>query len=144
MLIPSRAARPFLARCTTTAMASSPKATASMSLRPWNQTLINNTHHHYGNTLLIKREIGMNIWGRSKRRSNTASRARGKRRNKRVRAGENPLLVGVSRAVVDTECLDGGNSSVIGGCVLGLVTGSGWVGTYRAVTNAVLKRNGKL
>eukprot|EP01082_Thalassiosira_pseudonana_P008988 g7906.t1 g7906 contig26:537450-538770(-) len=97
MLIPSRAARPFLARCTTTAMASSPKATASMSLRPWNQTLINNTHHHYGNTLLIKREIGMNIWGRSKRRSNTASRARGKRRNKRVRAGENPLLVGVSR-----------------------------------------------
>jgi hypothetical protein len=54
------------------------------------------------------------------------------------------LFIGLDREHGTPVSYIGLGGTVIGGCVLGLVTGSGWVGTYRAVTNAVLKRNGKL
>ena len=54
------------------------------------------------------------------------------------------LFIGLDREHGTPVSYIGLGGSLLGGVVLGMVTGRGWFCTYRSVTKVVLKKDGKL
>lgn len=54
------------------------------------------------------------------------------------------LFIGIDREHGTPVSYVGLGGSLLGGVVLGMVTGRGWLCTYRSVTKVVLKKDGKL